>query len=404
MSEEREVKQKVVIETTPELAFGALTQASELREWFADYAYTEARPGGRYAAHWNQGYHVEGTFVELDAPNRATLSWQGTGEPGKTEVEFAVKPTDDGVKVMVKHRGFGTGEAWDGALAEAEKGWSTGLENLKSTMETGVDLRIARRPFLGILLGGLDAERAEREGIAVDEGIYIQDTLEATGARAAGLKQGDVIVALGGAETPRPQALTAALRSHQAGDVVDVELVRGQERETIQLALGSRPEPDVPETVEGLAEYVAAQYKQTDAELKAAVEGLTEEEAAQKPTEEEWSVKEVLAHLSISERGFEDFLANVAVSGWQDGGPGNPATIPGRLEAVLLMTPTLQGLLDRFLADEAATVAFLHGLPEETLAHKARFYRMRQNLAYVSLHTREHIEQINHIVEAVRGS
>jgi uncharacterized protein YndB with AHSA1/START domain/uncharacterized damage-inducible protein DinB len=404
MSEKRNVKQKVVVETTPELAFEALTKASELREWFGDFAYTEVRTGGRYAVHWNQGYHVEGRFTELDAPHRAAITWQGTGEPGETTVKFAVKPADGGVKVMVKHSGFGSGKKWDNTLAEAEKGWTTGLENLKATLETGVDLRIARQPFLGILLGGLDAERAEREGIAVDEGIYINDTLEGTAARAAGLKKGDVIVGLGGADTARPQELTAALRSHQAGDVVDVDLVRGQERETIQLALGSRPAPDAPDTAEGLAEFVAEQYKQTDAELKAAVEGLTEEEAAQKPAEGEWSVKEVLAHLSLGERGFNNFLANMALDGWLDGGPGNPTAIPGRLEAVLSMTPSLQGLLDRFLADEAETVAFLHRLPEETLAHKARFYRMRQVLAFVSLHTRDHTEQIKGIIEAVRGS
>jgi uncharacterized protein YndB with AHSA1/START domain/uncharacterized damage-inducible protein DinB len=404
MSEKRKVKQKVVVDTTPELAFEALTKAGELREWFSDYAYTEVRTGGRYAVHWNQGYHVEGKFTELDAPHRAAITWQGTGEPAETKVWFAVKPADDGVKVMVKHGGFGPGEEWDSALAEAEKGWATTLENLKSTLETGVDLRIARQPFLGILLGGLDAERAEREGIAVDEGIYINDTLEGTGARAAGLEKGDVIVALGGADTPRPQELTAALRSHQAGDVVDVELVRGQERETIQLTLGNRPAPEVPDTAKGLAEFVAERYKHTDAELKAAVEGLTEEEAAQSPAEGEWSVKEVLAHLSIGERGFQNFLANMALDGWLDGGPGNPAAIPGRLEAVLSMTPSLQGLLDRFLADEAETVAFLQRLPEETLAHKARFYRMRQALAFVSLHTQEHTGQIKSTIEVIRGS
>jgi uncharacterized protein YndB with AHSA1/START domain len=33
VSDERQVKQQVVIETTPELAFEAVTKASELREW-----------------------------------------------------------------------------------------------------------------------------------------------------------------------------------------------------------------------------------------------------------------------------------------------------------------------------------------------------------------------------------
>jgi uncharacterized protein YndB with AHSA1/START domain/uncharacterized damage-inducible protein DinB len=402
MSDERKIKQKVVIETTPELAFEALTQASELREWFSDQAWTQVQPEGRYALHWNQGYHVEGKFVELDAPQQAVVTWLGTGEPGETKVKFEIKPGDDGVKVVVIHKGFGPGDEWDKPLEEAEKGWTTGLENLKSTLETGVDLRIARQPFMGILLGLLDAERAAKEGIAVDKGIYVNGTLEDSGARAAGLEKGDVIVAFGDQETPGFQELNTALRAHRAGDVVDVELVRGQERETVKMELGQRPSIDVPETAEGLAELVAERYAEADTELKAALEGLTEEEAEKQPAEGEWSVKQVLAHLSIGERDFQNFLANVAVNGWLDGGPGNTAVIPGRLAAVQASAPTLQALQDRFLADEAETIALLRGLPDETLAHKARYYRIGQFMALGPIHTRDHIEQIENAIQVVR--
>jgi hypothetical protein len=289
-------------------------------------------------------------------------------------------------------------------LEEAEKGWAVGLENLKSTLETGVDLRIARQPFMGIIPAQLDAERAAKESISVEQGIYINGTLEDTGAQAAGLVKGDVIVALGGIETPDFQELTAALQAHRAGDEVNVELVHGQERRTIKMTLGQRPQADVPESAEGLSEFVAEQYEQTNAELRAAVEGLTEKQAEQCPDQEEWSVKQVLAHLTIAERDFHHYLANLAVNGWLDSGQGNPGVIPGRLAAVQATSPTLQDLLDRYFVDEKETVALLRGLPEETMAHKARFYRIGQFMAFVPIHTRDHIEQIQGIVKAVRGS
>ncbi|MGD8793872.1 MAG: SRPBCC domain-containing protein, partial [Anaerolineae bacterium] len=324
MSEKRQVKQKVVVETTPELAFEALTAASELREWFCDGAWTQVQPAGRYGLHWNPGYHVEGKFVKLDPPHSAVVTWLGSGEPGETKVKFVVEPQDEAVEVRVIHKGFGSGEAWDKVLAEAEKGWVTGLENLKSTLETGVDLRVARQPFLGILLGGqVDAERAANEGIAVEHGIYVNDTLESSGARAAGLGKGDVIVGLGGAEILGYQELTDALRAHQAGDVVEVDLVNGQERRTVEMTLGQRPQVEVPESGEGLAAFVAEQYKEGDAALKAAIEGIGEAEAEQVPEGQEWSVKDVLAHLSISERGGQEYVASQALNGWLDGGPGN---------------------------------------------------------------------------------
>jgi uncharacterized protein YndB with AHSA1/START domain len=401
---DKQVKQKVVIETTPELAFEAVTKASELREWFSDQAQTDVRPGGRYEVRWDQGYRAEGKFTELGPPRRAAFTWQGASEPGETTVEFAVEPTDGGVEVSVIHSGFGPGAEWDAALMEAEKGWSAGLENLKSTLESGVDLRVARQPFLGINLDLLNAERAAKEGIAAERGIYVLDTVEGSGARAAGLGKGDVIVALGGVETPGFQELGAALRARRAGDVVDVELVRGQERETIQVTLGQRPQVEVPDTAEELADLMAERYKEVNAELKAAVEGLTDEEAGQCPAEGEWSVKQVLAHLSTGQRAFQTILVNIAVNGWLDLGPVYPDAIPGWLSAVLTVTPTLQGLLDRFFTDEEETVALLRGLPGETVTHKARFRRIAQMMLFGPDHTREHIEQIKGTIRAVRGS
>jgi hypothetical protein len=347
---------------------------------------------------------VEGTFKTLVPPRKAAVTWKGTGDPGKTTVKFKVKARDGGgAKVTVIHSGFGAGKKWDTAVKEAEKGWKLGLENLQSTVKTGVDLRIARQPFLGIYPSVLDADQAAKEGIAAEEGIYINGTLEDSGARAAGVDKGDVIVAIGGVGTPSYQALNDAVRPHRAGDVVDVELVRGQERETVQLTLGERPMADVPDTAEGLAEKVADLYKETDAEIKAAVEGLTEEEAEQRPAEDEWSVKQVLAHLSIVERNTQSNVSGVALYGWQDGGQGNPAVTPGRLAAVLAVEPTLEGLLKRYFADEKETVALLRGLPEETLARKARYYRIGQGIVFLPLHTRGHIAQIQEIVKAVRG-
>ena len=403
MGKKRKVKQRMFVETTPEMAFEALTRASELREWFSDGAWTQVQPGGRYGVHWNQGYHAEGTFTKVEPPHRAVITWQGTGEPGASKVKFTVEDVEGGVEVKVVHKGFGSGEEWDAAVEQAERGWSVGLENLKSTLETGLDLRLTRQPFLGILPDLVTPERAERDGLAVEHGIWVLGTVEGSGARAAGLDQGDIIVALGGKETPAFAELGAALRACQVGDVVDVALVRGQEQEAVQITLGSRPQPEIPESAAALADRVAAQYEEANAELKAALEGAGEGEAGVQPAEGEWSAKQVLAHLSDGERGLHVLLINIAVNGWLDGGPVYPNQIPGRMNAILTVAPTLAQLLDRVLTDCAETVALLRGLPEATLAHKARFRRIVDIVSYGGDHTREHIAQIQAAIESARG-
>jgi uncharacterized protein YndB with AHSA1/START domain len=403
MSEMRQVRERITVETTPELAFEAVTKDSELREWFCDWSWTEVRPGGRYALHWNQGYHVEGRFLEVDAPRRVVIAWHGSGEPGDTTVEFTVGVGDGGVEVTCTHRDFGPGPQWDRPLAEAQKGWHVAMENLKSGLETGIDLRTARQPFLGIALDLLTPERALREEIDAEYGIYVTGSVPGSPAEDAGLCNGDVIVALAGAPTSGFEALSTALRAHQAGDEVTLELVRGRERLTVSVTLGQRPQPEIPATAAELANQLSERCQAADEQLRAAVAGLTEEEAGECPSEGQWSVKQILAHLSDGERAGQIFFMNIAINGWVDAGPLPNDEIEWRLEAILAGTPTLAGLVDRFIADEAEMVEMLRRLPEKTVAHKARFRRLAQLALSGPDHTREHIAQIEQAVVSVRG-
>ncbi len=403
MPSARTVSRDIVVETAAPLVFEVLTQPGHLRHWFCDLAWTDPRPGGRCALHWAQGYHVEGRFLEVEPPYRATIAWQGTGEPGETEVVFQIEERDGQVRVGVVHSGFGPGDEWDAAVSQAERGWETGLENLKSTLETGVDLRLTRQPFLGIQLDLLTPERAAREGIAAQWGIYVEGVVDDSGAQAAGLQKGDVIVSLGNMPTNRFEELGMALRAHQAGETVDVERVRGQERETVPVTLGARPQPDLPDSPQALGDRLAQRQRDVNEALRAAIENVSDQEAAISPEEGAWSVREVLAHLSESERSFHVFMSNFAVNGYLDGGALYPHQIPGRLEAILVVTPTLRGLLDRFLADEAETEAFVRRLPESALAYKPRFRNIALQVLGLPDHVEQHVEQIRQTLQAVHG-
>jgi uncharacterized protein YndB with AHSA1/START domain len=400
---DRQVERTIVIDTTPEMAFEAVTKASELREWMCDYAWAQVQPKGPYYFRWDGGYYANGRFTELEPPRRAVMTWQGLGEPGETTVTWTVESAPGGVAVTVVHSGFGQNAAWDEHVAASERGWSKGLDNLKSTLETGVDLRIARRPFMGILFDGIDAARAAKEGIAVDHGVYVNDTVEGSGARAAGLVKSDVIITLDGVELTGYHEIGAVLGNHLSGDVIEAAIVHGQERRTVAITLGQRPQEDIAGTVEDLVRRMAERYGEADAALKAALAGVTDEEASRAPAEGEWSVKQALAHLSIVERDHQCYTMAFAVDGWVDTGPGNPTADAGRLAAAMEITPTLEGLLARFLADGAETIALARHLPADMVAHKARFRRVSQGMVYLPDHTKEHVEQIKAAIQAARA-
>ena len=74
----------------------------------------------------------------------------------------------------------------------------TGLENLESIFSTGVDLRQARQPMMGIMLNDFNERIAGEIGVPVTEGVRIDQPIEGMGAEKAGLLSNDVIVEMAG--------------------------------------------------------------------------------------------------------------------------------------------------------------------------------------------------------------
>ena len=98
-----------------------------------------------------------------------------------------------------------------------------------------------RRAYLGIEVNQVTPEFADAFGLSVDEGVAVVRVTPGSGADEAGLQGGDVIVELDGEPTPTPEDLYARLRDFQPGDRVTVVVVRGDDRESLEVTLGERP-------------------------------------------------------------------------------------------------------------------------------------------------------------------
>ena len=71
-------------------------------------------------------------------------------------------------------------------------------------------------------------------------GVLISGVRAGSPAEKAGLGQGDILVRIGDRPVPDLQAMTDILRSHKAGDVVDIEFIRGGEHKTVSVTFGTR--------------------------------------------------------------------------------------------------------------------------------------------------------------------
>lgn len=74
----------------------------------------------------------------------------------------------------------------------------------------------------------------------VERGVKLSGVTQGSPAALAGIRAGDVLVGLGAHDVADLQAMTTALRAHKPGDVVDVHVLRGGERLSLTVTLGSR--------------------------------------------------------------------------------------------------------------------------------------------------------------------
>jgi serine protease DegQ len=98
-----------------------------------------------------------------------------------------------------------------------------------------------RRPYLGIEPTQVTAEFAEAFGLEVEEGVAVESVFSGGPAEGAGLRGGDVIVAIEGEETPTVEDLFGRLRDFEPGETVTLEIVRGDDRRSVEVTLGERP-------------------------------------------------------------------------------------------------------------------------------------------------------------------
>lgn len=387
---------QVVHAPLPEI-YDAFTSATAFTEWLCDVAQADAHVGGRLYLYWQAGYYASGEFVELEPERSVVFSWHGRGEPGLTRVKVSLEPQEQGVRVALSHSGLGSGKAWKAAHKQIKKGWARGLENLKSVLESGMDLRFLRRPLLGVVgLEEIDAEQAAGLGMPPKGGVRLTGIVEGMSAQQAGLQAGDVMVKFNGQRVDSISALVNQLRELRAGDQVKVIFYRDGRKDSLKMQLSERPLPEIPPSAEALGQAVEDMYVGLNANLGACLEGISDEQASFRPDPQSWNVKQVLAHLIASEREVHAWAASMIED--QEAGFSFHANQPTRLAATVSAFPRVQDLMAELRRNQSETVAMLAGLPEGFVTRKRTYWRLGLNLLSTPYHYHDHCAQIQALV------
>ena len=94
--------------------------------------------------------------------------------------------------------------------------------------------------FFGIDPGKVTPFIAKRLGLDQARGVLVQDVVPGSGAAAAGIQPGSVIVAVDGQKVRTVQKFLAVLRKHAPGDTVTVTLIRDGQKMQVKVELTSR--------------------------------------------------------------------------------------------------------------------------------------------------------------------
>lgn len=392
-----------VVNTPLKLVFEAFTNATSLREWFCDIATVDPKPGGHLYLAWNSGSYSVGEYMQIQKNEKVAFKWHGRNEPAASTVQVQLNPQDGATQVMLEHSQIGTGPEWQETVNEIQKGWNSSLENLASVLETGEDLRFVRRPMLGITISDFNEEIAHQIGVPVGKGIRIDRAIEDMGAEAAGLQGNDVIIRMDGQEVVDFASLSAVLQHHQAGDTLEVVFYRGAVQMAVMMELSRRPLPEIPPTLIKLAEFYRERQDDIQRELDEFFAGVTEEQASYKPAPDEWSAKEVLAHLIHGERYQQIWMTELLgrFEALHDDWPGN---LQAPIDATMSAYPTLNDLREAYKASGKETADMIASMPAEFQQYKGSYWRMAYNLVEDPYHHRNHLQQMSAAIEAARKS
>ena len=395
------VSSEIFVEAPAKMAYRAFTSSTSLREWLCDVATVEPHPKGRMFLWWRGDFYSSGHYLELEEKKCIRFRWYSNIDPAPTEVTVSIMEKNGGALVRMDHD-VPDDPSWSKMAETFRENWVESLENLKSVLETGVDLRIANRPMLGIVLGDFTEDQRIALGVPVQDGLRLDGLVDGMGAQRSGLQKDDVIIEMNGHPIRNDaSSLPIAIAGKKGGDTIEVVFYRGPDKKTINMELSKRPMPDVSFDPAELAQKARDLFDPALVELEKCFEGFSDEQAMERPDPKEWSALEIVAHLVQTERFNSSFLTSL-VDGYELTTDGFGSNVTAQVEATVKANPSIKLMLDMLRRTVDEVLTYTASIPEAFAANKGSYYRFGSILLQPNFHIDAHMQQIRDTLAAAR--
>ena len=106
--------------------------------------------------------------------------------------------------------------------------------------------RPAGAAYLGVTYEAVGADQADQEGLSDGEGALVSTVLDGSPAAAAGIRAGDIILAVDGHRVVRTELLRRLVRARAPGDEISLLVLRNGMEQTMDVTLGQAPDAQTP--------------------------------------------------------------------------------------------------------------------------------------------------------------
>jgi S1-C subfamily serine protease len=180
---------------------------------------------------------VSGLQRQVDAPSGFPIS-------DVIQTDAAINPGNSGgplLNAQGRVMGINSQIATGGGQGSVGIGFAVPINTVKQLLPKLERGQTVHHAYLGVRMGDLTSDQAKRLKVPVSDGAVVGAVDNGSPADKAGLKTGDVIVAIDGKKMGSATDVVNTISGKSAGDTVQVEYYRGSSKHTASVKLVERP-------------------------------------------------------------------------------------------------------------------------------------------------------------------
>jgi serine protease Do len=178
----------------------------------------------------------------VSATGRSITEDSGTTLYDLIQTDAAINPGNSGGPLIdLNGKVIGINTAKVSSVDVSGVGFAISSNSAKPVIDDLITKGYVSRPYMGISLVTVTSAIANYYGLGTATGAFISQVGQTSPAATAGLKAGDVIIAIDGKSISSSDDALKAIRSHSIGDTIQVSYYRGKSLQSASVTLSENP-------------------------------------------------------------------------------------------------------------------------------------------------------------------